>query len=643
MKKRSYYYIIGTIIFLNLNGSLLHAQLDLQIQPSRTTGIAPLYVFFDATSTTGLVGTNDLVNADFQWNFDLNDNDPNGDWETIKGMVAGHVFEVAGTYTVNCTVTAPDGSTDTASVNIIVSDFSGTTYYVANTGDDANDGLSESTPWLTANFAFSQLSPNERILFNRGEIFSNVNYHFQNLTGGKMIIGAYGSGSKPILSGIVDENRMLQLDFIDDIAFVNIHILVNAPNVGGANFDIENSSNVLLLDLELEGATSRAVYNDNCNMVGVFDTYIHDFGVLATFAGDGTRLSWVGNTIDNLIGTPQPEHGMRIQGGEKQFIAHNTLTNLTETKTSIQIRGNGQRHVVIYKNKMDRILGVNPQNSSTLAAISYVTIEGNYIGQNPNYTSTSWENSINGINIEATNIAIRNNVIDGYRNAIFIGHDYNGVVSGFVDVYHNTANWREVSPQSNTAGRIVRVRDVDNVNINNNFITAPTIAEGSVLVTQGTNNSIFVANNVISTPVDYIVSPLSGSAAHQNDVSNYNIQSNSTANNAGGSGIPVFFDIDNNTRDVITPDVGVFEYAASLNVEMYDNIPVFVYPNPISDFIYIKTSLIIEEIELFDELGKSILKTKSTNKISVNNLSKGMYILKIYSGNKSISKKIIIQ
>lgn len=42
---------------------------------------------------------------------------------------------------------------------------------------------------------------------------------------------------------------------------------------------------------------------------------------MATFAGNGTRLSWVGNIVYSLIGTPQPEHGIRIQGGEKQYIA----------------------------------------------------------------------------------------------------------------------------------------------------------------------------------------------------------------------------------------------------------------------------------------------------------------------------------
>ncbi|WP_339917965.1 T9SS type A sorting domain-containing protein [Yeosuana marina] len=642
--KNKVYYIIATIVFFNI--SQLYSQVNLQIQPSHTTGVAPLYVFFDATSTMGLVGANDLVNADFNWNFDLNDNDPNGNWETIKGMVVGHVFEEAGTYTVQCIITAPNGSTDTETVTITVSPFSGTTYYVSATGEDANDGLSESAPWQTANYAFSQLSANERILFKRGDTFTNVSYHFQNLSGGKMIVGAYGNGNKPILSGTIDEVKMLQLDLIDDIAFVDLHVIVNAPNVGGANFDIEDSSNVVIIDNELEGSTSRTIYNDNCDGVGIFDTFIHDFGVLATYAGYGTRLSLVGNAINNLVGTPQPEHGIRIQGGEKQFIAHNTLTNLIETKTAIQIRGDGQRYVMIYKNKMDRMLGVNPQNSATLAAISYVTIEGNYIGQNPSYNIPPWENTINGINIEATNIVIRNNVIDGYQNAVFIGHDYNGVVSGLVDVYHNTANWRPVSPQSGTEGRIVRIRDVDNVNVHNNFITVPTIAEGFVIYSQGTNNQISSANNVISTPIDYVVNPLPSSAAHQNDISNYDILSNSLANNAGGSGIPVFYDINNNTRNTIVPDVGAFEYSVLLNIQMYNNISVSVYPNPASSKLIIRTNTSVVTISIFDINGRLLTSKQLSNpqleyQLNINYLSHGIYFLEVQSGKLKQIQKFI--
>lgn len=542
-------------------------QLDLIVNVNAVSGVAPFYAFFDATATTGLTGTNDLVNADFDWNFDAANTDPNGNWETTRGMVAGHVFETPGTYTVSCTVTAPDGSTDTESLSITVSAFSGVTYYVSNAGNDTNDGLTPSTAWQTANYALSQLSPNEQILFNRGETFANVDYNLQNLSGGKMIIGAYGTGNKPVLNGSLDQN-MIELDFINDMVITDLHLIASSGGAGAANFSIEDSEDILLLDLELEGSTSLAVYFDDCDKMATFDSNFHDFGVLAVYSGDGSRFSWVGNTIDDLLGTPQPEHGLRIQGGEKQFIANNIFTDLINTKSSMQIRGDGQRHVMIYQNKMDRIMGINPTNSSTVQAISDVTVEGNYIGQNPDYSGTTWENSINGINIEATNIAVRNNVIDGYRNAVNVAHDYNGVISGWVDVYHNTVNWRSISVQSGTSGFITRVRDVSNVNVINNFITGPTPGNVSEVSYGGSNSGIVVNNNVIATPADYLTFPLPGSAADLNDIINYQIMPTSAAVHAGMDNLPVFYDANGDSRNVGLPDVGAFENQTILAAEL---------------------------------------------------------------------------
>ena len=536
---------------------------ELRVQASRSSGVAPLYVFFDATSSTGLSQGNDFVNADFSWDFDLNNTDENSQWKNTKGMVAGHVFEIPGTYTVQCTLTTPNGASSTVTSTILVSDFSGTTYYVSASGNDANEGLSESTSWQTANHAFGQLTPNSRVLFNRGDSFTNVSHQLQNLSGGPIRIGAYGIGEPPVLIGTL--NGSIELDYVDDIVFSDLHLVMNGTGVG--NFSIEYSENVLLLNLELEGSSSLANYFDDCNLIGVFDTYIHDFGVLAIYSGNSTRFSWVGNIADNLIGTPQAEHGIRIQGGEKQFIAHNTLTNLIDTKSALQIRGDGQRHVMIYQNKMDRILGINPQNAATMAAISQVVIEANYIGQNQDYTGSLRENSINGINIEATNISVRNNVIDGYRNAINVSHDYNGVVSGQVDVYHNTVNWRSVSPQSNNGGRIVNVRDVSGVNVRNNLITAPNIEEASIVGYSGENTSIVEDGNRIATTSIYETPDLPSSAAHTNDITNFRIADSNGENIIGNIDIPVFYDALGAPRSTSAPKVGAFELQTEVSEE----------------------------------------------------------------------------
>ncbi len=81
----------------------------------------------------------------------------------------------------------------------------------------------------------------------------------------------------------------------------------------------------------------------------------------------------------------------------------------------------------------------------------------------------------------------------------------------------------------------------------------------------------------------------------------------------------------------------------TLSIATFEEDNIIVYPNPALNFIHIKTNLSLEKIELYDVLGKQVLKMKYINKIRVNELSKGVYILKVYSINKKYSKKIIIQ
>lgn len=68
-----------------------------------------------------------------------------------------------------------------------------------------------------------------------------------------------------------------------------------------------------------------------------------------------------------------------------------------------------------------------------------------------------------------------------------------------------------------------------------------------------------------------------------------------------------------------------------------------VYPNPAVSEINIRTDLNIDKLELYDILGKLILKeTKSTKSFKLNNLKPGMYLLNIYSGNSKVVKKVIV-
>ena len=81
---------------------------------------------------------------------------------------------------------------------------SATDYYVSASGNDSANGLSSSTPWKTlskVNAEFERLLPGDRILFNRGDTFyGTLIISKSGSSAGSITIGAYGSGSNPVLS-----------------------------------------------------------------------------------------------------------------------------------------------------------------------------------------------------------------------------------------------------------------------------------------------------------------------------------------------------------------------------------------------------------------------------------------------------------
>ena len=109
-------------------------------------------------------------------------------------------------------------------------------YYVANDGDDLNDGLTPDAPWRTIGKINSELNGGcinvgDDIYFNRGDTFIDSDLYLR--LGGVssnnwMIIGVYGSGADPIFYGTT--NAIDCSD--DDIGFLKIQ-----------DIDIENTSN----------------------------------------------------------------------------------------------------------------------------------------------------------------------------------------------------------------------------------------------------------------------------------------------------------------------------------------------------------------------------------------------------------------
>jgi hypothetical protein len=69
---------------------------------------------------------------------------------------------------------------------------------------------------------------------------------------------------------------------------------------------------------------------------------------------------------------------------------------------------------------------------------------------------------------------------------------------------------------------------------------------------------------------------------------------------------------------------------------------ISIYPNPSKNKIYIKTDLNVIDFTLYDAIGKLIINQKTNKVINVEQLTKGIYILKINTDKGLFTKNIII-
>jgi hypothetical protein len=239
---------VGTAITIVASLSVGSVQALPMTAASRTSGVAPLAVFFDAVDVDGWLSgvvQPPLVNgrreyADFHYLWNFGDSN-SGVWATngrskneATGYIAAHVFEQPGTYavtlevisTTTCTsnTNCPGGACDTRfnlcaydySQEVTVQDpevvFAGKTYYASSSGLDTNSGTSTSAPFKTFSKAMSMLAPNTRILFKRGDTFSASSGVTINMAG-PGLIGAYGTCSSPDELGICANNPVVNVAY----------------------------------------------------------------------------------------------------------------------------------------------------------------------------------------------------------------------------------------------------------------------------------------------------------------------------------------------------------------------------------------------------------------------------------------------
>ena len=323
--------------------------INASLTPSRTSGAAPLAVFFDATGTTCSGGGCSRAFHDLAYRWDFGDTDA-GNWSvtgkaknTAFGPTAAHVFEQAGIYSVTLRVEGAQGTVKTQTTTITVlaanQQWAGTNT-LCFSGNGNFNGCPAGAQQVSSN-SLAEVSNScgngaNRCLLRRGEAFNGQ----LRLNGqGPGLVGAFGNGARPRL-----QNSSAQVTFGgDDWRVMDVEAMgdssSNCSSFGTSRavknaliFRTTNAANTCGSVVSMSPKLFDSQGTDLPDGVTIAENVWRDAGRYGIFAGS-KRLAIMGNVIDK-VGV----HVIRVVHAELGVIAHNELARQAPTKAILTNR-----------------------------------------------------------------------------------------------------------------------------------------------------------------------------------------------------------------------------------------------------------------------------------------------------------------
>jgi hypothetical protein len=547
--------------------------------------------------------------------------------------------------------------------------FAATYYIDAVSGKDSNSGLNGS-PWQTiAKVNKASLVAGDLVLFARGQIFRGNLLPKSGTASANISYGAYGTGNKPLFLGSV--NRKLTTDWVS--AGTNLWKTSDVVTIGGNAVDAGN------LILNKEASVGWKV--SSLSLVTSQGRFYSDVSAktvtMYSASNPGSFYSDIEIALCQNIINPSDKSYIIIENLDLRYSgAHG-------------IGGSGTHHIIIRDVDISYIGG------------SYLSGTTRY-GNGVEFYNDAHDNSVERCtfsqiydaaltnqgdlaNCQEYNIYYRNNIIRSSEYSFEIW--LRGKGASLHDIYfeNNTcldagSSWgheQRVDPNASHLCFWGTSATFSNIVIRNNIFSNSAgagIFEGknnladlktsSVIIN---NNDWFVANMLavmtgwdagkpgpINTYYtwDYY---LSLTQQDQNSITadplltpEYSIPSNSPCVNSGVS-TTVATDFVGTTRPQGSEyDIGAFEYIGTSNLIVDKNLPeLSLFPNPAKDSLTFQLSSIQknENLQIYNtegELVKEFIMTTVIQKISINNLPNGAYLVKIKS-NPQLELKFIKQ
>jgi hypothetical protein len=396
---------------------------ELLIKASRDSCTSPCAVFFDAI---GDVSWDEITTSRFTWAF--------SDGTTADGFMAARVFELPegepeATFEATLVI-EQDGflvARDTHMVTVQPSE--GRTICVSQ-GDFSGCPSSNSADHFTnAGDAWNAIETNGRVLFRRGDSFPGMN--LSATVSGPVQVGAFGDpgAARPSLQ---QSGGALDLD--SGWSFTDVDI--SGGGMSGSLVNIQGE-HTLMLRSHIRDAEKAFVSNGDGYGFSTHKFLFYNLvtNIESTTYIGGDYIAIVGNHMERW---GADHHNIRIAGGNHSLLVGNSLVS-DKGFSSLTVRGSGSgnrpgsNYVLVQGNLMTQTTSVNPQNASSEEYLRHVIWERNLHAPHQSLTSIR-----SGMDINAQDMVIRNNVFHQIRRAINIyTHPLTGA-SRNIHVYQNT-------------------------------------------------------------------------------------------------------------------------------------------------------------------------------------------------------------
>jgi len=419
----------------------------------------------------------------------------------------------------------------------------------------------------------------------------------------------------------------------------------------------------------VQGADGVTVSN---NTLGNFETTNAEIKRGIWFATATVNSSIISNTITNLgyTGTSTGgAAGITITSGNTGASAAANIIVRGNTISNFNSSGTGTLFAGIYA-------------GGTLT--NGMTITNNKITGIKNTNTFGY--GAQGIYLATTNLTsntlVANNTVSGvagygYATTGGVNDNGNGIViaaGGGYKVYYNTVVMdvsQTVAGRPSALNITSGVTGAGGIDVRNNlFVNTQTQTGDRYAIYAGAASTVFSTinyNNFYSsgTNLGYIGGAAKATLADIQSGFGGNVNSlnvlpvfvsatdfhvsgtgNAALDNKGTPVVEVTLDADGNTRNAVTPDLGSFEFTATVLAvnETTKKNTVNFYPNPVVDYLYINNDSRIKDVGVYTVSGQRILsETVNAEKGSVDmrRAPAGIYILKVNTERGSQSLKII--